>query len=116
MQEKKKSIAFKESHGESSTDDSDFDEDDEDLALVIRKAKKMMRIKLYKKMGFRKPNFKKDESSSTTCYECNKPGHIKKDCPILKEKFKKSKRKKALYVGCVSPRVHSFSVLMILHL
>ena len=56
----------------------------------------MMKKKFYKK-GFRKP--RKDESSSTTCYEYNNPGHIKKGCPMLKYKYTKSKKKKALYVG-----------------
>ena len=53
-----------------------------------------MKKKFYKK-GFRKP--RKDESSSTL-YECNKPRHINKGCPMLKYKYKKSKRKKALDV------------------
>jgi len=55
-----------------------------------------MKKKFYKK-GFRKP--RKDESSSTTCYECNKPGHINKGHPMLKYKHKNFKKKKALYVG-----------------
>ena len=91
MQGKKKSIALKEIQGESSAEDSDIDEDDEDLALVIRKANKMMSRKFYKK-GFRKQNFKKDESSSINCYECNKLGQIEKDCLMLKEKYKKFKK------------------------
>ena len=95
-QGKKKSVALKGTQGDSSTEDSDLD--DEDFTLVIREAKKMRR-KFYKKKGFGKPNVKKDESSSSTCLECNKPIHIKKDCPILKDKSKKSKKKKALYVG-----------------
>ena len=36
---------------------------------------------------------------TTTCFECNKPRHLKKDYPLLKEKYKKMKKKKALYVG-----------------
>ena len=51
----------------------------------------MMKKKFYKK-GFRKP--RKDESSSTTCYECNNRGHIKKGCPMFKYKYTKSKRRK----------------------
>jgi len=58
-----------------------------------------MRRKFYKKKRFHRPNFKKDESSLSTCFESNKPGHIKKDCSVLKDKSKKSKKKKALYIG-----------------
>ncbi|GAV79196.1 zf-CCHC domain-containing protein/DUF4219 domain-containing protein/UBN2 domain-containing protein, partial [Cephalotus follicularis] len=43
---------------------------------------------------FQKKNFNKGEGSKMdppTCFECNKPGHIKVDCPQLKKKnlFKK---------------------------
>ena len=55
--------------------------------------------KFYKEKEFRKPNFNKDESSSTTCYECNKPAHIKKDYPMLKDMSKKSKKKTTFHVG-----------------
>ncbi|GAV80394.1 LOW QUALITY PROTEIN: zf-CCHC domain-containing protein/UBN2 domain-containing protein, partial [Cephalotus follicularis] len=46
---------------------------------------------------FRKKNFNKGEGSKMvppTCFECNKPGHIKVDCPQLKKK--KLFKKKAL--------------------
>ena len=59
----------------------------------------MIRRKFYKKKGFCTPNSKRDESGSSNCFECNKLGHVKKDCPILKDKPKKFKKKKALYVG-----------------
>ena len=92
MQGKKKSVALKGTQGDSSTEDSAFDDDD-DFALVITKANMMMRRKFYKK-GFRKRNSKKIESRSSACFEYNKPGHIKKDCPISKDKSKKSKMKR----------------------
>ncbi|GAV65064.1 zf-CCHC domain-containing protein/UBN2 domain-containing protein, partial [Cephalotus follicularis] len=46
---------------------------------------------------FQKKNFNKGEGSKMdhpTCFECNKPGHIKVDCPQLKRK--KLFKKKAL--------------------
>ncbi|GAV65566.1 zf-CCHC domain-containing protein/UBN2 domain-containing protein, partial [Cephalotus follicularis] len=46
---------------------------------------------------FQKRNFNKGEGSKMdppTCFECNKPGHIKVDCPQLKKK--KLFKKKAL--------------------
>nr|ABD63167.1 Zinc knuckle family protein [Asparagus officinalis] len=36
---------------------------------------------------------------SGKCFECNEPGHIAKDCPKLKEKYMKYKKKKAMYAG-----------------
>jgi len=56
----------------------------------------MVKKEFYKNKGFRKPNSKRDESSPSNYFECNKPGYIKKDCPI-KDKPKKIK-KKALYI------------------
>ena len=95
---KKKSIALKEIQDEFSSKEST--NEDDDLALVIKRANKMMRKKFNKRRNFQRPNGRKDEIGSTNCYECNKPGHIKKDCPNLKEKAKKFfKNKKALYVG-----------------
>ena len=98
LQVKKKSIALKGTQEDSSSEKS-TNEDDDELAIAIKKANKMMRKKFYKKKGARKPNFKKNESVSSNCFECNKPRHIKKDCPMLKEKYKRFKKKTALDVG-----------------
>ncbi|GAV58515.1 zf-CCHC domain-containing protein/DUF4219 domain-containing protein/UBN2 domain-containing protein, partial [Cephalotus follicularis] len=53
--------------------------------------------KMNKARRFQKKNFNKGEGSKMdppTCFECNKPGHIKVDCPQLKKK--KLLKKKAL--------------------
>ena len=34
---------------------------------------------------------------SVTCYHCNKPWHIKVDCPKLKKSFKNKDKKKKAY-------------------
>ena len=60
----------------------------------------MMMKKFNTIRNFQRSNMKKDETDSINCYEYNKAGHIKKDCPNLKEKAKRfKKKKKALYVG-----------------
>ncbi|GAV68891.1 zf-CCHC domain-containing protein/UBN2 domain-containing protein, partial [Cephalotus follicularis] len=53
--------------------------------------------KMNKARRFQKKNFNKGKGSKMdppTCFECNKPGHIKVDCPQLKKK--KLFKKKAL--------------------
>ncbi|GAV84318.1 zf-CCHC domain-containing protein/UBN2 domain-containing protein [Cephalotus follicularis] len=89
---KKKVVALK----SSTVEDSDNDDDDDELALFTRKFKKFLANK--KKFGG-KPNKKihqKGESSKleeTICFECNKSGHYKSDCPRLKKKeFLKKKK------------------------
>ena len=98
MNLQKKNIAFKGTQDESSSGES-TNEDDE-LTYVIKKANKMMRKKFNRRRNFQRSNGRKEETDSINCYEWNKPGHIKKDCPSLKGKAKKFfKKKKTLYMG-----------------
>ncbi|KAF7839014.1 zf-CCHC domain-containing protein/UBN2 domain-containing protein [Senna tora] len=54
-------------------------DEDKDMALLTRKL-----YNFYKKK-YKNNQWKKGGSSSkVTCYECNKPGHIKAECPQLK--------------------------------
>ena len=71
---KNKSLAFKASTNE---DDSESDEEEE-IALFTRKFRKFL-----KKGKFRNNNFKNSNKSSV-CFNCNKAGHFKKDCPLLR--------------------------------
>ncbi|EOX99787.1 Uncharacterized protein TCM_008719 [Theobroma cacao] len=108
--EKKNSIALKASTLEEELEELSCD-DDEELALVARKFRKLMdkRNQRLARRGFRKdqgfswrtrnkndPN-KKNE---LTCFECKKPGHFKFECPLLKDETpKKNKKSKKAMVA-----------------
>ncbi|GAV67292.1 zf-CCHC domain-containing protein/UBN2 domain-containing protein, partial [Cephalotus follicularis] len=69
--------------------------EEEDYVLFAKRFTKF--AKMNKARRFQKRNFNKGEGSNMdppTCFECNKPGHIKVDCPQLKKK--KLFKKKAL--------------------
>ena len=89
---KKKTIALKTS---TDSDDSD-DKEDEDLAFLTRKFKRFMRKekiqRKWSKSSFEKTKVHEEEH---LCFKYNKPGHVKKDCSLLKMKtLKKDKRDK----------------------
>ena len=97
----KKSIMLK---SNIDSNDANTDEDsDEELALIIKKFKKMK--KKGKMLKGKKFNEKKkicDEAEvakDVICFHCKKRGHIKTNCPLLKKKNGKyEKVKKALKV------------------
>ncbi|GAV57403.1 zf-CCHC domain-containing protein/DUF4219 domain-containing protein/UBN2 domain-containing protein, partial [Cephalotus follicularis] len=95
-EKKKKNIVALKS---SLIEDSEDDDDNEELALITQKFKKFLASK--KKFGG-KPNkkvYQKGESSKLEeiiCFECNKTGHYKSDCPRLKKKDLLKKKKKAM--------------------
>ncbi|WRX26832.1 GAG-pre-integrase domain - like 10 [Theobroma cacao] len=108
--EKKKSIALKANILEEELEELSCD-DDEKLALVARKFRKLMsrRNRRLTRIGFRKDqgsswkNRNKIDSNKKEeliCYECKKLGHIKFECPLLKdETLKKNKKSKRAMVA-----------------
>ncbi|GAV69967.1 zf-CCHC domain-containing protein/UBN2 domain-containing protein [Cephalotus follicularis] len=93
----KKVVALKSSINEESEDDSD-----EELALITRKFKRFLTNK--KKFGgkpYKKTHPQKRETSKLEeiiCYECNKSGHFKSDCLMLKKKRQIKKEKVLLSI------------------
>ena len=81
------------------TTDSEKSEndDDEEITLFTRKFKRFIKNRKFQKKG-RFPEKTKDQDETPPCFKCNKPGHLKRDCPLLKMKIfrkesKKSKKK-----------------------
>ena len=88
---KKKTIALK------SKEESDEDEEDpiEELAMAVNNLRKWSRFKPRKKKTNRnRPKDSDNSDNEPTCYNCNKPGHIKPKCPLLKNNKGKKKAKK----------------------
>ncbi|GKV39413.1 hypothetical protein SLEP1_g47178 [Rubroshorea leprosula] len=99
IEKKKKDVAFKASNQkEESEDDAGNDEcSNEDITKLISKE-----VRRFMKKNIKSKLAKRDEGESTKrsvkCYECNKMGHYRNECPKLKKgegKNKKSMKKKA---------------------
>ena len=87
-QKKEKTIALKANSSDDSEDESTSD--DEDIARLTRNFNKFLQRK---KRNFNLRRGKKDfknspKTNEPMCYECRKPGHIKPDCPNLKNNKK----------------------------
>ncbi|KAL5559477.1 hypothetical protein UlMin_035688 [Ulmus minor] len=80
--EKERNLAFS-----SSTSNS---VDEKDIALLARKFKRFLKYDRRNRKSSMKENDEKPKRSEMICYECNKPGHIKPDCPQLKHMKKKA--------------------------
>ena len=72
------------------------EEQDEEIALIIRKFKRFLK----RKQGMRKRlptkgehSKKKDREQPLICYECKKLGYFRSECPQLKKVLKKYKKK-----------------------
>ncbi len=96
-----RAIAFK--ARKVTNDETDSDDDmEENIGMLARKLSKFFKGKKYN--NFNKTNKssagknykekeEKKEKKELVCYECKQPGHIKYECPILKKKMKKFKKK-----------------------
>ncbi|XP_021687658.2 uncharacterized protein LOC110670037 [Hevea brasiliensis] len=97
--EKRNIIAFKADSSDSSNSSSDKD----DIAMITRRFKKAFKKGGLKYKKFLKNYSPKSETSKDQreikCFECNKPGHIKPNCPKLKKNNSKDKSKKAFVAG-----------------
>lgn len=96
---KRKSVAFVSKEEESENEDSE-----DDMAMLVKNFKKFMR---YKKRGlskgankykdkkednrthFRSNREHKKQEDEPTCYKCGKKGHMKNECPMNKKEFKR---------------------------
>ncbi|KAG2665985.1 hypothetical protein I3760_15G034000 [Carya illinoinensis] len=91
----KKSLALKAVPHESESDDDEENEDkDEEVAMITRRIQRFLKKnKTPPRKSFKKFS-KKDSGKNDTliCYKCNKPGHIKPDCPLLKKDRNKGKK------------------------
>jgi hypothetical protein len=92
---KGKSIALRATSSTCSS--SDEDNDREEIAMLSKRIKNLMKKKeLRKKM--KKKHFRREISSEeddeVICYKCKKPGHIQPQCPLYKNS--KHKKKKAM--------------------
>ncbi|GKV39478.1 hypothetical protein SLEP1_g47236 [Rubroshorea leprosula] len=95
VEKKKKDVAFKASNQKEKSED-DASDGENISTLISREVKRFMKKNIKSKLA------KRDEGESTKrsvkCYECNKMGHYKNECPKLKKgerKNKKSMKKKA---------------------
>ena len=105
--EKKRGMALKAKAIEESEVDEESESEDEEIAMYAKRFKRFMkRTKPWKKNSKDdqrkeyKKEYKRDpkKESSVICYNCNKPGHIKQECSLLKKssKFLKKKKGKAM--------------------
>ena len=83
------------------TSESDESEnEDEDLALLTRKFKRFIKRGKFQKKWNKSQDKNKERDEAPLCFKCNKPGHLKRDCPLLKmnmfKKQNKPTKKKAL--------------------
>ncbi|GKV41208.1 hypothetical protein SLEP1_g48774 [Rubroshorea leprosula] len=95
VEKKKKDVAFKASNQKENSED-DASDGENISTLISREVRRFMKKNIKSKLE------KRDEGESTKrsvkCYECNKMGHYRNECPKLKKgerKNKKSMKKKA---------------------
>ncbi|GAA0169841.1 hypothetical protein LIER_24230 [Lithospermum erythrorhizon] len=105
----KKSLALVAAKAKKLLELDESDEDTDDLAMLTKKFKKILKYRNHKKeypQRSRNENYERRGKSKDygsykndqpKCFECNKPGHIKADCPRLKKKSEPKKGMKATW-------------------
>jgi hypothetical protein len=93
MSEEKKNISLKAKATQEENDDENQEIDsDEEMALIVRGLKRIMKKKKFGKMG---QSSKKNHSEGKDCFNCGEIGHISINCLNKKEdKYGKKKDKK----------------------
>jgi hypothetical protein len=94
INEEKKNIALKAKATQEENDDENQNIDfDEEMALIVKGLKRIMKKKKFGKMG---QSSKKNRFEGEECFSCGEIGHISINCPNKKEdKYGKKKDKKS---------------------
>jgi hypothetical protein len=95
MSEEKKNIAIKDKATQEENDDVNQEIDsDEEIALIVKGLKRIMKKKKFGKMG---QTLEKNPFEGKDCFNCGEIGHISINCPNNKEdKYGKKKDKKSV--------------------
>ena len=96
----KKSLALAAAKSSKKAVESEEESDEEDMVMLAKKFKKFMRFNKFKKRDFSKKSkgdSQEQEDEQPRCFECNKPGHMRANCPKLKNKHSKKKAMKATW-------------------
>ena len=88
---KKKTIAIAVEIKEEDREESEEDKSDSEVALLARRIRNFMKKK---REALRKKfvEILEIEKGGVVCHNCNKVGHIRNDCPKLREKPKAKKK------------------------
>ncbi|KAL5540959.1 hypothetical protein UlMin_044251 [Ulmus minor] len=80
--EKEKNLAFSSS--------TSYDDGEKDIALLAKRFKFFLKYDRKNRRKFIKEADEHPKQSEIICYECNKPGHYRSECPQLKQGRKKA--------------------------
>jgi hypothetical protein len=91
MNEEKKNIALKDKATQEENDDENQDIDsDEEMALIVKGLRRIMKKKKFGKMG---QSSKKNPFEGKDCFNCGQIGHISINCPNKRKKTNMARRK-----------------------
>ena len=93
MEKRAKGIALKTTIEHDTSEEEENFEHDETSSLLTRKFNRFLKRKNRDRTQQRKRYSKSNDSNSSTCFGCGKPGHIKIDCPNNQNKEKPASKK-----------------------